>query len=123
MFLKKAAIDGGAGYFLKEANVRYSVVIDDMQREIDNENPPQEEFGELQDRKGNYHSLSSSPFRFVALYLSKSLTLVINLRERNETIKTREVALSVTRSKWLRIECAVAVAAQCKTQLTTERRE
>lgn len=56
VFLKKSAIDNGAAEFLNKAAVRYSVVIENMQKEIDNENPPQDEIEQLQDRKGNSFS-------------------------------------------------------------------
>lgn len=53
VFLKKSAIDGGAGDFLRSTKVGYSIVINDMQKEIENENPPKAEIELLQDRKGN----------------------------------------------------------------------
>lgn len=53
LFVKKAAVDGGAAAILDSANVTYSVIIEDMQKEIDAENPRMEEIAQLQDRKGN----------------------------------------------------------------------
>lgn len=52
LFLKKSAIDGGVGDILDSANVRYSIIIENMQKEIDAENPQQDEIEQLQDRKG-----------------------------------------------------------------------
>lgn len=51
LFLKRSAVDG-AGQALQAANVSYSILINDVQKEIETENPPQEQIEQLQNRKG-----------------------------------------------------------------------
>lgn len=51
LFLQRSALDG-ASRALSAANVTYSILIDDVQREIEAENPPHEEIEQLQNRKG-----------------------------------------------------------------------
>lgn len=51
VFLKKDAVDG-VRQVLKDNQIGYTVLIDDMQKQIENENPPQEEIEELQNRNG-----------------------------------------------------------------------
>lgn len=51
VFLKKSSVDG-VRQVLKENNIRYSVLIEDMQRQIEHENPPIEEIEEFQNRNG-----------------------------------------------------------------------
>lgn len=53
MFLKKPAVDG-VGRILNEANVSYSIIIDDYQKQIEQENPTPEEIEEFQDRNGMF---------------------------------------------------------------------
>lgn len=56
LFLRKSAIDGGVSRILSDANVRYSVIIDDMQRQIDDANPTlaPEDAQYLQNRNGKF---------------------------------------------------------------------
>lgn len=62
MFLKKSAVDDAA-QTLREANIKFDVIIEDYQREIDNENPSLEEIEFYQNRNGmltpNYYQLLS----------------------------------------------------------------
>lgn len=51
VFLKKSAVDG-VRQVLKENNIPYSVLIEDMQTQIEHENPPIEEIEALQNRNG-----------------------------------------------------------------------
>lgn len=51
MFLKKSAVDG-VRRVLEENNIRYSILIEDMQKQIEHENPPFEEIEALQNRNG-----------------------------------------------------------------------
>lgn len=51
MFLKKSAVDG-VRQVLKENNIQYTVLVEDMQRQIEQENPPQSEIEQLQNRNG-----------------------------------------------------------------------
>lgn len=51
MFLEKSAVDDAA-QTLREANIKFDVIIDDYQREIDNENPSLEEIEFYQNRNG-----------------------------------------------------------------------
>lgn len=51
LFLKRASVDG-ARVALQAANVTYSILINDVQKEIETENPPQEQIEQLQNRKG-----------------------------------------------------------------------
>ena len=51
VFLKKDAVDG-VRQVLKDNQIGYTVLIDDMQKQIENENPPQEEIEALQNRNG-----------------------------------------------------------------------
>lgn len=51
VFLKKSSVDG-VRQVLKENNISYSVLIEDMQRQIEHENPPIEEIEEFQNRNG-----------------------------------------------------------------------
>lgn len=52
-FLVKPENQMHVGAILTRSNIKYSVVIADLQKNIDNENPPlSEEDQELQDRKG-----------------------------------------------------------------------
>lgn len=51
VFLKKSQIDE-VGQRLNEANIQYNVVVQDYQKEIEQENPPQEEIEQLQNRNG-----------------------------------------------------------------------
>lgn len=56
LFLSKSAVDGGVGKILSDANIQYSVVIDDMQKHIDEANPPQapENMRSVQSRSGEF---------------------------------------------------------------------
>lgn len=51
MFLKKSQVDD-VRKVLNENNVHYSVLIEDMQQQIERENPPQHEIEALQNRNG-----------------------------------------------------------------------
>lgn len=51
LFLKKPEIPE-VSQRLKDANVRYSIVVDDYQKLIEQENPPKEEIEALQNRNG-----------------------------------------------------------------------
>lgn len=51
VFLKKPSVIG-ARKLLNDANVQYDVVIEDLQKAIETENPPKEEIEQLQNRKG-----------------------------------------------------------------------
>lgn len=51
LFLKEISVSG-AGQLLRDANVPYSVLIENMQYEIENENPSKEEIEKLQNRQG-----------------------------------------------------------------------
>lgn len=51
MFLKRSAVDGVRGV-LDANNIRYSILIEDMQKQIERENPPIEEIEALQNRNG-----------------------------------------------------------------------
>lgn len=51
MFLPKSAVDAAAET-LREANIKFDVIIDDYQKEIDNENPSPEEIEIYQNRNG-----------------------------------------------------------------------
>lgn len=51
MFLKKSAVDG-VRRVLDANNIRYSILIEDMQKQIECENPPIEEIEALQNRNG-----------------------------------------------------------------------
>lgn len=51
VFVKKSAVDG-VRQVLNENNIRYTILIDDMQRQIEQENPSQNEIEELQNRNG-----------------------------------------------------------------------
>lgn len=53
LFLKQSALSG-AGRTLQAANVTYSILIEDLQHEIESENPPQDEIEQLQNRKGKW---------------------------------------------------------------------
>lgn len=53
LFLQQSAVSG-AGRTLQEANVTYSILIEDLQQEIESENPPQDEIEQLQNRKGKW---------------------------------------------------------------------
>lgn len=56
MFLKKSQIDK-VGQRLNEANIQYNIVVEDYQKEIEQENPPQEEIEMLQNRNGMFSKL------------------------------------------------------------------
>lgn len=49
--MKKSAIDG-VRKVLEDNHIRYSVLVDDMQKQIEQENPPQFEIEALQNRNG-----------------------------------------------------------------------
>lgn len=51
MFVRKSAVEG-VTQILKENNIRYTVLVADMQRQIEEENPPQSEIEQLQNRNG-----------------------------------------------------------------------
>lgn len=51
MFVRRSAVEG-ARQVLKENNIRYTVLVADMQRQIEEENPPQSEIELLQNRNG-----------------------------------------------------------------------
>lgn len=51
MFLMKSAVDDAA-QTLREANIKFDVIIDNYQKEIDNENPTPEEIEFYQNRNG-----------------------------------------------------------------------
>lgn len=51
LFLKRSALDG-ADRALNAANVSYSILIADLQSEIEAENPPKDQIEQLQNRKG-----------------------------------------------------------------------
>lgn len=63
LFLKTSSIDG-ASRLLDEAKIKYSIVIDDLQRAIETENPSTEVIQQLQNRKGKHHQ-----FYFLIMYL------------------------------------------------------
>lgn len=50
--LIKQGIISGAKNLLNEAKVSYKIVISDLQKAIESENPSQEEIEQLQNRKG-----------------------------------------------------------------------
>lgn len=56
LFLKPSSING-ASRLLDEANIKYSIIIDDLQRAIETENPSAEVIQQLQNRKGKHHQL------------------------------------------------------------------
>lgn len=51
VFLKQPSVIG-ARKLLDDAKVKYDVVIEDLQKAIETENPPKEEIEQLQNRKG-----------------------------------------------------------------------
>lgn len=51
MFLKQSAVEG-VRQVLKENDIPYTVLVPDMQRQIEEENPPQSEIEQLQNRNG-----------------------------------------------------------------------
>lgn len=51
MFVRKSAVEG-VRRVLKEHDIPYTVLVDDMQRQIEEENPPQSEIEQLQNRNG-----------------------------------------------------------------------
>lgn len=51
MFVRRSAVEDAARV-LKENNIRYTVLVADMQRQIEEENPPQSEIEQLQNRNG-----------------------------------------------------------------------
>lgn len=51
MFVRRPAVEG-VTQVLKENNIRYTVLVEDMQRQIEEENPPQSEIEQLQNRNG-----------------------------------------------------------------------
>lgn len=51
MFIKKPVVDD-VRKVLQEHNINYTVLVDDMQRQIETENPPQSEIEALQNRNG-----------------------------------------------------------------------
>lgn len=51
MFVRRSAVEG-VTQVLKENNIRYTVLVEDMQRQIEEENPPQSEIEQLQNRNG-----------------------------------------------------------------------
>lgn len=51
VFLKSSAVDG-ARQVLKDNNIPYTILVEDMQRQIEEENPPQSEIEQLQNRNG-----------------------------------------------------------------------
>lgn len=51
MFLKQSAVEG-VRQVLSENNIAYTVLVADMQRHIEEENPPQSEIELLQNRNG-----------------------------------------------------------------------
>lgn len=53
MFVRRSAVEG-VRQELKENNVPYTVLVEDMQRQIEEENPPQSEIEQLQNRNGMY---------------------------------------------------------------------
>lgn len=53
LFLKQSAVNGATNA-LRAANVSYSILINDVQKEIEAENPPKEEIEQLQNRKGTH---------------------------------------------------------------------
>lgn len=53
VFLKKPSVIG-ARKLLDDAHVHYDVVIEDLQKAIETENPPKEEIEQLQNRKGGF---------------------------------------------------------------------
>lgn len=62
VFLKKSQIDE-VGQRLNEANIQYNIVVEDYQKEIEQENPPQEEIELLQNRNGMFIKLHSGECR------------------------------------------------------------
>lgn len=64
MFLRKASIEPVAQAF-KEANVSYSIIIDNYQKQIDDENPTPEEIESFQDRNGMF---VTNKFKHYVLY-------------------------------------------------------
>lgn len=54
LFLKTSSISG-ASSLLDEAKIKYSIIIDDLQRAIETENPSTEVIQQLQNRKGKHH--------------------------------------------------------------------
>lgn len=53
LFLKESVISG-ARKLLSDSNVHFDIVINDIQRNIEKENPPKEVIEQLQNRKGKY---------------------------------------------------------------------
>lgn len=53
VFLKRDAVEG-VRQILDENHIGYSVIIEDMQKQIETENPPQEEIEAFQNRNGMY---------------------------------------------------------------------
>lgn len=51
VFVKQPAIES-VRKVLEENNINYAVLVDDMQKQIEEENPPQEEIEALQNRNG-----------------------------------------------------------------------
>lgn len=51
MFIKKPVVED-VRRVLEEHNINYTVLVDDMQRQIETENPPQSEIEALQNRNG-----------------------------------------------------------------------
>lgn len=56
MLLKQPSLMG-ATRLLSGANVSYAILIDDLQRNIDEENPPPDVIQQLQNRKGELSGL------------------------------------------------------------------
>lgn len=53
---------------LSEANISYSILIEDLQKDIENENPPKEQIEMLQNRKGNVSLVSFHVFFYYCYY-------------------------------------------------------
>lgn len=51
VFVRKSAVQG-VRQVLKENNIPYKILVEDMQRQIEDENPPQSEIEQLQNRNG-----------------------------------------------------------------------
>lgn len=56
LFVRKTAVEGGVGKILDAANVRYSIVIDDLQKQIETANPPLDDIQYSENRNGKLNN-------------------------------------------------------------------
>lgn len=76
LFLKTSSIVG-ASRLLDKAKIKYSIIIDDLQRAIETENPSTEIIQQLQNRKGEQHNFCSF-LLFTFLYRAYNDAVIIH---------------------------------------------